>query len=735
MKPIWKYVFIFTLTAFGLLVSNFPLSAQQAEEEFQNSDSERLEHIISGYAFRMPDSIPFEGAIITFSGAGTAIVSDSGFYSISIERHWSGTATPSFGDGGFYTFTPTERVYEDLILDLPDQNYSGVANTMFTISGKFVEKNTGEALANVEIRMKSLTSSLKSFDVITNEFGEYSFQVLPSYDYGFDPRYEANYYFEPITRSYPAISSNMADEDYTYIDFYYPIPPGWEYVSTGNVHIISVETSSGPNFCGVPLEIGDLLGVFYVDDDGTLACGGFTRWQDDDNMGLIAQGDDTQTTPGDKDGFVYAETFKWRVYSYAEQDDFPAVVEFKTGPFLQSDNKWYPVGLSVVEEVDAIHANQIIIPQGWSGLSSYTKPAGLGISNVLSPISDELVLIQDMTKIYFPAAGINTMGVWTYNKGYKIKVSEEVVLPMNGCPQPNKTINLAATWNLLPVLSKCPVNVVELFAPIIDKTIIVKEVAGTQVYWPELGIESLTTLEPGRAYYVAVSENTAVTFGECMPATKAQNKPANKVVASSPWGEIVPTGSNHVLAFSINAMQNLISGDYIGAFAEDNTLCGFVRLDAFDEPLALTIFGDDASTPEKDGFASTEDIHLRVFDAQTAKEFPVQASYSGNYSQADGRYTEEGLSLVETLKVSTSGINTLDQEVRFFPNPSTGSVEFTPVQEGKYQITIQNMEGAILLNTTISGRRQLDLRHFAKGVYVVKIENQQNSLIKKLILK
>ena len=79
----------------------------------------------------------------------------------------------------------------------------------------------------------------------------------------------------------------------------------------------------------------------------------------------------------------------------------------------------------------------------------------------------------------------------------------------------NKTLQLQEGWNLIPVVSSCPVDVAALFAAVVSDMEIVKEVAGYGIYWPGMGINTLGTLSPGKAYYVLVSGDMEITFEEC----------------------------------------------------------------------------------------------------------------------------------------------------------------------------------------------------------------------------
>lgn len=103
------------------------------------------------------------------------------------------------------------------------------------------------------------------------------------------------------------------------------LPPGWEYGATPSTHIISFPLTAEPNINGFPLLPGDYIGVFYVDSDGELKCGGAAEWLGDENTGIIAFGNDPFTA--EKDGFASNETIHYRFYSWAVQKEYDATVE------------------------------------------------------------------------------------------------------------------------------------------------------------------------------------------------------------------------------------------------------------------------------------------------------------------------------------------------------------------------------------------------------------------------
>jgi len=60
------------------------------------------------------------------------------------------------------------------------------------------------------------------------------------------------------------------------------------------------------------------------------------------------------------------------------------------------------------------------------------------------------------------------------------------------------------------VLSECAVDVEALFAG--KDMVIVKEVAGWNLYWPEYGINTLGAMLPGKAYFVLMGSAGEIVF-------------------------------------------------------------------------------------------------------------------------------------------------------------------------------------------------------------------------------
>ncbi len=158
---------------------------------------------------------------------------------------------------------------------------------------------------------------------------------------------------------------------------------------------------------------------------------------------------------------------------------------------------------------------QIALAPGWHGISSFVEPADTEIENILAPIVDQLIILQDPEGFYFPAQGVNTLGAWNSRQGYMIKISQPATLQVRGLDAADPALELPAGWSLLPVLSACEVDVADIASQCGGSLIILKDIAGVKMYWPPAGISTLETLVPGNAYLIKLSEPTSITFPVC----------------------------------------------------------------------------------------------------------------------------------------------------------------------------------------------------------------------------
>jgi hypothetical protein len=157
----------------------------------------------------------------------------------------------------------------------------------------------------------------------------------------------------------------------------------------------------------------------------------------------------------------------------------------------------------------------IYLPAGWSGISTYLIPENSNPEILFQSIIEEIVILQNFEGIFYPGLNINTLGNWDNHEGYKIKLNNAVALEIAGWNDSDKMVNLKPGWNLLPVISECPQPVLDIFGVNIDHILIIKEIAGLGVYWPQMNINTLGVLFPGNAYFILSDSEFTFIYPDC----------------------------------------------------------------------------------------------------------------------------------------------------------------------------------------------------------------------------
>ncbi len=165
--------------------------------------------------------------------------------------------------------------------------------------------------------------------------------------------------------------------------------------------------------------------------------------------------------------------------------------------------------------LDCVSEQTLMLPGGWSGISLYIEPTDPIIENILSGISDEFIILVGNGGVYYPELSINTLSDWNTGEGYLIKMNTPANLSVSGKNTLEETISLDAGWNYMPVLSHCFVDINFLMAELPDELVVVKEAAGLNIYWPNMGVFTLSGLESGKAYLIFVNNPVDFTFPVC----------------------------------------------------------------------------------------------------------------------------------------------------------------------------------------------------------------------------
>lgn len=127
------------------------------------------------------------------------------------------------------------------------------------------------------------------------------------------------------------------------------------------------------------------------------------------------------------------------------------------------------------------------------------------------------------------------------------------------------------------------------------------------------------------------------------------------------WNYVI-SGDGMVIGFFTDSVmhingQSLFPGDYIGAFylnTSGNLTCGgYCLWDGIGT--AMTVWGDDNTTTQKDGFSANETINYQVWRVINGHTVPVTTQLSGTSGNPPGTYITNGLGVITSL-IGNDGI-------------------------------------------------------------------------------
>jgi hypothetical protein len=275
------------------------------------------------------------------------------------------------------------------------------------------------------------------------------------------------------------------------------------------------------------------------------------------------------------------------------------------------------------------------------------------------------------------------------------------------------------------------VDVAALFE---DKgVIIVKEVAGWNLYWPEFGINSLGALSPGKAYFVLMASNGNIEFPACEGLKVGfQNLTASPDLSAF---KISATPITHIIAIPPSISGNLEIGDALTVFDNSGTCAGAANLGDKTQTSVLTIFGDDPTTSIKEGMTDGETLHFKVYKSETGTFADAEVSFEPAFPNSTGTFASNGVSAIASLKVgalSTSQIET--ENIQVFPNPGNGKFTVSGISQGN-RLEVTDAKGQIIWTSISSADTEINLSGRPAGLYFLKITKADKNSFVKLVIE
>lgn len=378
----------------------------------------------------------------------------------------------------------------------------------------------------------------------------------------------------------------------------------------------------------------------------------------------------------------------------------------------------------------------VTIPAGWSGFSSNLIPGRVSMDDLFAPTYHNLVIMLSKDGILWPGQNINSIGEWDTYTGYKAKFDGATFFVFEGTEPTDKSLTLLPGTHLIPVLSQNAVEVADLIVPLGNAVEFMFDITDGLIYWPTGGItpgvsdQSLNSLFPGVAYLIKVNTEITIDFGNDLPKSNSVYE-APLLVNSTTWNDVVSTGSQHVISIAKSALQNLESGDFVGVFNAQGICAGMAQFVNDKSALPLVVYGNDNTTAAIDGMIEAEPMNIRIY--RNGQTIDADAVYSNQTESSNGMFAENGLSIISDLKLGSTGMGEISSRFSIFPNPSNGMI--TIQVDGSYEVTITNVHGQQVYSATIESNSSLDLSDQPVGIYFVRLTNDIQTLIERIVIR
>jgi uncharacterized repeat protein (TIGR01451 family) len=380
------------------------------------------------------------------------------------------------------------------------------------------------------------------------------------------------------------------------------------------------------------------------------------------------------------------------------------------------------------------------IPEEWFIVSSYVNPFPPYPSPDPTPIIDifapEIYLGHfevglGKSGILWPSGSINTIGNWDVYQAYKVKMNAPGWIELTGAIPEDKTINLDAGANYIPVLSQDYYPAMDIFTQLGNDLIFAFDLGSELLYWPQGGIVSLEVLEPGKGYLVGMTQPGQAAYDPLKGGVKNHTAAKPKVYDDAPW-QLAKSGETHFISIATEALKALEPGDFIGVFNSEGVCSGLTKFESAPANLLLVAYGNDFTEKATTGLADNETMRFRIFHTASQTESEISATFDLSMPNT-GNYATNGLSKITGIKTgATSLAENQASFIRIYPNPSNDIFNITGY-DGKVNLTVLDLFGKEVFSKTVNLPAEVDLSKQPKGIYLISIKTDQHTLFEKLI--
>ena len=516
--------------------------------------------------------------------------------------------------------------------------------------------------------------------------------------------------------------------------------------NTANSTSVIIPLENVPSIDGVPLAVGDEVGVFTPRG----LCAGVGKWNNS-NMIISVWGDDS-IEDGIR-GFQSGEVFTFKLWIASTNSEHFVVVEYALTytidlwTYEDLSIVYVTNGWTVVDSMFGKSTTSLSIPLelGWNQISSNIIPTDSTLTTIFSPVIDDVIIVKNgKGEVFWPEFEIDQIDNWQIADGYQVKMKNDGIIIISGIDASNEDINISLsenTWHLISYLGAAGLSPDVVFAGILADLNIVKDGYGN-VFWPVFNVDQINGMKIGEGYWIHNSEDATFTYTGAVPKIHIVNSDVNP----EHFKPLYTTDNNATILIKAENVPSLGDsplkpGDEIGVFTHEG-LCTGAGVWA-NSNMAITVWGDDAVSSDINGMMSGEVYAFRMWDSHTGKEYDAVATYESG----DSLYAVNSLVILKSLSgVTATAVEELRKAERVtlsqnYPNPfnSSTTIFFSLPDEHHVTLKLYNSLGEEL--QTLADRLYAPGNHSivwdahdrSSGIYFIHLEAGQFSATKRLM--
>jgi len=347
----------------------------------------------------------------------------------------------------------------------------------------------------------------------------------------------------------------------------------------------------------------------------------------------------------------------------------------------------------------SLASQTIAFNEGWSMISTYIIPENTDFAAFVAPVVESMIIAKDYSgAAYLPEWEFNGIGNLLQGQGYQVKMSSSEVLVVEGVliqPEDNP-IALNEGWNMVGYLRLEGANAAAVLADVnaTGNLIIAKDYFGA-AYLPEWDFNGIGDMLPGQGYQMKTFNADVLQYlsNDASYRLSSVELTENNL---SYFEKVAATDNNMTVVIEDDAWDVLPTLDSeIAAFDKAGNIIGSA---IYSSPITVvTLWGDDATTPSKDGLVVSEAISFKVWTSGDVRDLTVT-----QWSEGSSSYHVDAISVASSIetdntianlnstdRVLVKVINVLGQDVNLDDELFKGTVLFNIYDDGSVEKVVK----------------------------------------------